>query len=61
MSIIAEDSHEVLLHGLALPPSSVVLRSNTHESIPVLGEGQVTVQHGATTQWLRIVIVAGGG
>ena len=52
VSIIAEDTFKALLSCLTLSPSSVVLRTYTHESIPVRGEAQVTVQ---------LVVVAGGG
>ena len=44
VSIIAEDTFKALLPGLTLSPSSVVLRTYTHESIPARGEAQVTVQ-----------------
>ena len=60
VSIIAEDTFKALLRDLTLSPSSVVLRTYTHESIAVRGEAQVTVQHGVTTQQLRLVVVAGG-
>ena len=61
VSIIAEDTFKALLPGLTLSHSGVVLRTYTHESIPVRGEAQVTVQHGVTTQQLRLIVVAGGG
>ena len=41
VSIIAEDTFKALLPGLTLSTSSVVLRTYTHESIPVMGEAQV--------------------
>ena len=49
VSIIVEDTFKALLPCLTLFLSSVVLRSYTYESIPVMGEAQVTVQHVVTT------------
>lgn len=61
VSIISDHTRRSLFPTFKLSTTNMVLKTYTEETMPVLGELNVTVQYGTQTKQLRLVVVAGDG
>ena len=61
VSIISDDTRKSLFPQSKLSNTDMVLKTYTEQTMPVVGELNVTVRYGTQTKQLRLVVVSGDG